>query len=559
MKESDALELIEDHLDGNLDLDPEKEKQLAEWLRENPEHADRAFQRIMLHVLLTRKGNPNDQQLSGGGLTLLEGKTNPPTRSRWGSGLWLFSGIVAAALLSIALWNAAFTPDRAVDQNVSQSSKLNLIPRSSAQAVWLSGPPTDDFAQWPSEEPLALQTGFSETRLTSSSTLLLMGPVTVERQSESSLLLEEGSLGLRWVPDSTHTPLKIETAEATFTFDRASRLGIRALPEAGTIVDVLSGEVLLQLKAPASDIHETNLLAGQSVWIDQGSLFVMDADWIERNMGPVRAALTLPLAQPLEVPWVYEGFDYAESIFKSQTEHPGLAFHQGGFGWKSPWSEQGNLVASIERAPLKWSHADDQRALGELAYKDADGNVLQTEGGQLRTSYGAHSFTTRAIDLVRLPQDVVDDEGLGADGTELWMSFLAQSYDSQSEHRYAFLQAFHRKEGALRLGKLEENENWASEFRVEDVDESQVAASNLSTGKVAFFVVRINFQPGNEHVHVWLNPGLQSPPVDDDATFDLEIADFRIREIAIHSRYSTDFDEIRLGPSFHSVAPSQAD
>jgi len=215
-------------------------------------------------------------------------------------------------------------------------------------------------------------------------------------------------------------------------------------------------------------------------------------------------------------------------------------------------------VSSIEQAPLRWSNKDDQRALGELAYRDSDGNQLRTKGGQLRTCYGASNLTVRSLALDQLPSSVVDDQGLGADGSDVWVSFLAQSFDSQAEHRYSFLQLGAGESGGLCLGKLEENSNWSVEFEAPEGEGSQVLASKHPTGEPVFFVARIRFQPGSDTVSVWMNPGLGSPPDEQQASIEFHISDFRIRDVSIHSRYSTDFDEIRIGPTFHSVAPCQS-
>lgn len=560
MKENEALDMLEDHLDGQLDLDNQQEKELAQWLRENPENADKAFQRIMLHVLLTRKGADADRQLPGkanGSRNLIEstsGQRQPRSRWMW-PGVLLLSTILFVVMTGYVFLNINATSSNA-DVPIGKAGAMAFTgPRNSSSLLWKSEVPPADLSQWPADSHWDLANGMAELYDPAGMNVILFGPAQLYFQSREQITLYQGGLG---IASETTSPICVETADGIVVAQSRSRFGVYAMSDSGTIVDVLSGSVTLRPKDDRLNLSEATLLAGQSIWIDRGRVIVMDPDWVQRQMGPIRASLDLRPDRPLEVPWVYEAFDYPESAIESQAEHAGVAFKHGGWGWQSAWSERGLLVSSIERAPLRWSNKDDKRALGELAYRDSDGNRLKIHGGQLRTCYGASNLTIRSLALDQFPSGVVDDQGLGADGSEVWVSFLAQSFDSEAEHRYSFLQLGESESGGLCLGKLEEHSNWAVEFEAAEEEGSQVLASKLPTGEPVFYVARIRFQPGSEEVSVWLNPGLGSPPDEQQADFEFHMSEFRIRDVSIRSRYSTDFDEIRIGPTFHSIAPCQS-
>lgn len=560
MKENEALDLLEDHLDGQLDLDAQQEKELAQWLRENPENADRAFQRIMLHVLLTRKGDQAARSLPGTSLVsrdLIESNTRrsqSPRRWKW-QGVLLLSTIVVATIVGYVFLNSNLFRDQQ-DVPTGEDEPIAFTgPRNSASLLWSSEVPPADLSQWPADSHWKLTSGMAELYDPAGTNLILLGPAEIDYQSTEKLTLQRGGIA---VASESTSPVHIETADGTIVPQSRTKCGIYVGSDTGTIVDVLSGSVTLRPQPDRLNLSEATLLAGQSVWIDRGRVIVMEPGWIERHMGPIRAALQLRPDRPLDVPWVHEAFDYPESVFNSQLEHAGVAFHHGGWGWRSAWSERGNLVSSIERAPLRWNKKDDRRALGELTYHDTDGNQLKIHGGQLRTCYGASNLTVRALALDQLPAGVVDDQGLGKDGSEVWVSFLAQSFDSQAEHRYSFLQLGDSENGGLCLGKFEENSNWGVEYEAPEGEGSQVLVSNVPTGESVFYVARIRFLSGSDEVAVWLNTSLSGPPDEGDANFKFHVRDFRIRDVSIHSRYSTDFDEIRIGPTFHSVAPCQS-
>ncbi|MFI4875384.1 MAG: anti-sigma factor family protein [Blastopirellula sp. JB062] len=259
-------------------------------------------------------------------------------------------------------------------------------------------------------------------------------------------------------------------------------------------------------------------------------------------------------------PFVYEGFDYApHATPRSDVEWPtigGLSGLNGGVGFAAPWSESGQLVSLIEADPAEhpWEPTD-MRQLGPLGYSDRLGLILKSGGNQLRTSAGPNSITSRPLDISAAPLKMRDADAIGADGCSLWISFLAQSFDSSGGGRYAYVQ-LGDQQGGLRIGKLQTSPsgNWSA-AAVKDDAEINLKSSDKPSGESVLIVARIDFRPGAEQAFVWINPDLGRPPIDAQSTLRLPTPDFRIDQILIAGRYSTDFDEIRLGATFRDVAP----
>lgn len=263
---------------------------------------------------------------------------------------------------------------------------------------------------------------------------------------------------------------------------------------------------------------------------------------------------------PRSAPFAYEGFDYAPYDAPiGENEWPtegGLNGLNGGLGFSDAWIEAGNLVSLIEANPSDhpWTH-HDMRQFGMLGYSDRFGGILASSGNQLRTSAGPQSITSRRLDVAAAPERLQDGDALGADGSSLWLSFLTQSFDSSGDGRYAYLQLGQNDTG-LRIGKLRTapSGNWSA-AAVTDGAEVNLRSSDKPSGEGVLIVARIDFRPGAEQATIWINPDLNEPPSDAQSTLRLPTPDFRLDQISIAGRYSTDFDEIRLGANFRDVTP----
>jgi hypothetical protein len=261
--------------------------------------------------------------------------------------------------------------------------------------------------------------------------------------------------------------------------------------------------------------------------------------------------------------WVYEGFDYPPTSLTAPLnasnpwpEQGGLDGLDGGQGWAEPWKEKGEKVSVlVSDVSANTYRAGDMRQFGPLGFADSHGHVLKSSGIQLRSAARPASMTTRSIDATRFPHSFSDELGLGRDGAVLWISFLAQSFDGRGQGTFAFLQLGTDAVG-LRLGKLTSARSgeWSGAAVLEDV-ERNVRSSGISSGQAILFVARITFRPGGEHADVWIDPPLDQEPVSETATMKIPLPDFRVKQLSINSRYTTDFDEIRMGGSFRDVTP----
>lgn len=213
-------------------------------------------------------------------------------------------------------------------------------------------------------------------------------------------------------------------------------------------------------------------------------------------------------------------------------------------------------MAIVEANPAEhpW-RPHDLRQFGLLGYCDRFGAVLACGGNQLRTSAGPQSVTRRMLDASVAPEKLRSGDAIGADGSALWISFLDQSFDSSGSGRYAYLQLGDDDAG-LRIGKLRNvpSGNWSAAAVAGGV-EINVRASDKPSGEAVLFVARIDFRPGAEQATIWINPDLAREPADADSALRLPVPDCRLRAVAICGRYSTDFDEIRLGGRFIDVTP----
>lgn len=269
---------------------------------------------------------------------------------------------------------------------------------------------------------------------------------------------------------------------------------------------------------------------------------------------------------PAEAPYAYEGFDYPATVLPqvpdSEFKWPttgGLDGLHGGTGWDEPWEETNSKVAIVvdySDKEMHWEPAD-MRKFGPLGYSDAKGHILQSSGHQMRTATSPRSITMRRFDQKAFPESMRDENGLGRDGSVLWISLLAQSSLSTAErNRYSYMVIGSKSVAGFRIGKLgaAPSGNWTAVGLLTGA-EVNLKSSTFPSGEMVLLVTRIVFRPGPESVLVWINPKLDEEPSPDDASLHLQVPDFRFDGAAIHANHSTDFDELRFGGSFRSVAP----
>lgn len=256
----------------------------------------------------------------------------------------------------------------------------------------------------------------------------------------------------------------------------------------------------------------------------------------------------------------HESFDYNSIAPNSISDGTGdgITGLNGGTGFSGAWQD-GGVATLFGTGSLGTGIVTGQpgefpnfNIAGPLSYTDSKGNTLVTSGGQLRTSDGSRSIASRQL-----------SDTYGNDGETIWLSFLGQ--------RVTDLDPAAREWSGISLGSS------LGYFGVVANNEDRAAGNNnwsftnfpapvgftdfIDTGKPGgaqsdFVVVRIDYKPGDDDVYMWVNPDLDAEPdissVDGSGTVAfLQPFD----SIVVAGRLQTDFDEIRLGTTFESVAP----
>ncbi len=190
--------------------------------------------------------------------------------------------------------------------------------------------------------------------------------------------------------------------------------------------------------------------------------------------------------------------------------------------------------------------ADYDLACGRspLGYRDARGQTLTTVGNQYRGAFGNFNREFRTLDL---------PASLGATGTTAWFSFLAQSSNGESS-RYSRVGLTDGKgNDGVFFGKINGTpDDWGVQV--------PTVRSNIDSENPVMFLARIDFRDAAllqaDQVSVWLNPDLTDEPTGSPDIFLESDIDLVLNTLQIHSRYSTDYDELRLGTTFADVTPS---
>lgn len=185
-----------------------------------------------------------------------------------------------------------------------------------------------------------------------------------------------------------------------------------------------------------------------------------------------------------------------------------------------------------------------------LSYTDGGGLELASSGAQMRTSFGTSSSAWRVVDLTRVDPAWLTPSGrLGASGTRVWLSFLAQSYSGDGGERWAYIELG----DAVRIGRHAVSDgpgSWGLH-----VPGQIPQTSGVSSAESVFIAVAIDFADPQDTVSMWINPDLGVPPRAPDVAVTVDALE--LHRVVVSGRYSTDFDELRVGMSWSSVAPTR--
>jgi hypothetical protein len=262
---------------------------------------------------------------------------------------------------------------------------------------------------------------------------------------------------------------------------------------------------------------------------------------------------------------VYEPFDYErrQGYVSTTITGEGIQGLNGGVGFSGAWFKnvEGSLNSGIpegadDYAPnLGWGTGVGARS-APLAYTDAVGNSLVTSGNQMRSSFGTNSFDRRKL-----------AQPIGDFGSTIWISYLAQSHGATTDaSRYAFVEVSNNGGNRIWLGKSQNilTGNWGIQLPdrtaaaggvVNGFDFGNDYKMNLQT----MFVMKLDFPEtadGFTGISVWLNPAnLTDESALGTPVYQSILNYSQFDELTLRGRYSTDFDELRLGTTFDSVTP----
>jgi hypothetical protein len=272
--------------------------------------------------------------------------------------------------------------------------------------------------------------------------------------------------------------------------------------------------------------------------------FVTAAVLLSFTVGASQASATLIAHEPFQ-------YDRVQWYASSTVTGDGIAGLNGGVGWNGAWYSTGALNSGIPVAP------DDYPAnnrTSPLSYTDAVGNPLLTSGNQLRTAFGNASWDRRLL-----------AEPIGALGSTVWVSFMAQSDSiTTGSPRWAFVELANTEfNNRLWIGKVTPitTGNWG--INLPDNTGSGVLSADfggaIKMNEQTMFLMKLQFPETTEgltSLSVWLNP----PDLTDESALSSTVFSGTIKysmwdQVGVAGRYSTDFDEIRIGTTFASVTP----
>ena len=225
---------------------------------------------------------------------------------------------------------------------------------------------------------------------------------------------------------------------------------------------------------------------------------------------------------PVAVQSAYEPFDYKGAA--------GPAGWQGGAGWAEAWTEKNVLSATLGVAEESLTYPGLKTQGGRLTIRRCDPKIPRGKG------------TEPYMSLARRLAGKY-----GADGTEVWMSFLLKGTTSGNNTL------------AIRFGRgLVGRQQYSGRFMVDGVTHT----TRIVSDRTFFVVTRTVFHSGNDLLHCWLNPAVGARPADEDAVILSRRVDNRRPgdvEIGMYAYNVVDYDidEIRIGKTYAEVAPSQ--
>jgi len=231
--------------------------------------------------------------------------------------------------------------------------------------------------------------------------------------------------------------------------------------------------------------------------------------------------------------FAYDGFAYPAGSVDGTSQN-------GGFGWNGPWQQTdgngviitlGNLIGGAN-VPAGY----DSRSISNCI--EVPSNAQTRSGRFFDTSTSSQLYI----------QGFIDSNGnIGADGKTIYLSFLQQPDRTSGFYELEFHKANLSDPG--RIGGIGNDTGTGNvNLRAGGVNNYSLGAGD--TG-VDFYVVRIDYQAGNDNVYVYRNPTSNTEPAVPTLTV-LNAADMSLNGVSVAAYNGPDVkvDEIRLGATW---------
>jgi len=242
----------------------------------------------------------------------------------------------------------------------------------------------------------------------------------------------------------------------------------------------------------------------------------------------VTAGLVAGMAVTTEAALIAEEtFDYAVNP----------ATLDGGTGFSGAWSGNTNAIGTPG-----WTYPNLPTA-GNRFLRDPNSSSNQIHARLFDVGAGSPADTA----------GVVSGGKIGADGSTVWMSFLARKDTTSPDGRWPWL-SFGTYDGSsarTAVGRSEQTDYWS-------VTGSTRHTNHVSTtAPHTFFVAKIDYQAGNDDVNVWMNwdltqgepdPNVNAPDFSGSSNQSFDRLTLRWGGVNVNAQGM--FDEFRLGTTY---------
>ena len=237
----------------------------------------------------------------------------------------------------------------------------------------------------------------------------------------------------------------------------------------------------------------------------------------------------------------YDGFDYS-------TGTGNFSGQNGGVGWSGAWTSLGgnsaNVLAENLSAGTNEPSGFDLHSAGQAAFQPSGSRSGRFLDCSTNGNFALHGY--------------LDANGnIGADGKTLYVSFLQQPNGTSQFYEFEF----HRGDlgdGGRMAGIGNDTGDHDAHLRVEAPAGGTSTFWDLGAGdtNVNFYVVRIDFEPGNDDVSVYRNPTGTNEAANVPTLANHGVGDLSFNGIsfaAYLNNLTVAHDEVRVGMTWNDV------